>query len=292
MAKTKFFRVAVEGATVDGREITRDMIQQMADSYNTATYAARINCEHLRGYSPEGPFNAWGTVDAVKAEQIDLAIGGKTEKRLALFAQLDVTEQAKSYNEDGQKLYSSVEVHPDFAKTGKAYLIGLAFTDSPASLGTEVLKFSRDDKRKGNLLQVEDEPITLSFEAGTPASDITAGVFAGLKSFFADFGKAPPAQVEQQQPAPPPITPPAGTGSGDHSANANAQIAAFVGQFGEQMTKLTEGIQKSFAAQDTRLAKLAEDFTALEARIEKTPASGYTARQPASGGNGRARAEC
>jgi len=292
MAKTQYFRVAVEGATVDGREITRDQIQQMADSYNTATYAARINCEHLRGFSPEAPFNAWGTVDAVKAEEIDLALGGKTEKKLALFARLDVTDQAKAYNEAGQKLYSSVEIHPNFAQTGKAYLVGLAFTDSPASLGTEVLKFSRDETRKENLLQVEEEPVALSFEAGTPASDIAGGVLAGIKSFFAEFGKAPPAQQPAQQPQQQPGTPPTGGGSADLSANANAQIAAFVSGFGEQMTKLTDGIHKGFAAQDTRIAKMAEDFSALQAKIEKTPATGHMSRPAASGGNGRARAEC
>ena len=269
MAKTQYFRVAVEGATVDGREITRDQIQQMADSYNTATYAARINCEHLRGFSPEAPFNAWGTVD--------------------------VTDQARAYNEAGQKLYSSVEIHPNFAQTGKAYLVGLAFTDSPASLGTEVLKFSRDEKRKDNLLQVEEEPIALSFEAGTPASDIAGGVLAGIKSFFAEFGKAPPAQQPAQQPQqqqPVLGTPPTGGSGADLSANANAQIAAFVSGFGEQITKLTEGIQKGFAAQDTRIAKMAEDFSALQAKIEKTPATGHMSRPAASGGNGRARAEC
>lgn len=42
----------------------------------------------------------------------------------------------------GQKLFTSMEVSPKFADTGKAYLVGLAATDDPASLGTEMLAFS------------------------------------------------------------------------------------------------------------------------------------------------------
>jgi len=56
MAKTRFFRTAVEGATAtDGRTITREMIDQSAEAYNTVTYTARINCEHLRGFALETP---------------------------------------------------------------------------------------------------------------------------------------------------------------------------------------------------------------------------------------------
>jgi len=49
MAKTNFFRVAVEGATVDGRVIERAWLEEMAASYAPATYTARINCEHIAG---------------------------------------------------------------------------------------------------------------------------------------------------------------------------------------------------------------------------------------------------
>lgn len=281
MAKTKFFRVAVEGKTVDGREITRDMIQQMADTYNPATYTARINCEHLRGYSPEPPFNSWGSVTALKADTVELSLGGKTEKRMALFAQLDVNDQAKSYNEADQKIFPSVEAQPNFAGTNKAYMVGFAVTDSPASIGTEVMKFSRDDKRKDNLLYLSDEPISLSFEDSSPAADIAGGVMEGITKFFASFGKAAPEPVIQT-PAP---------AAGDNAA-LDARFNLLMTQIGEQFTAFGDGIQKSFTAQETRIAKMSEDFTALQAKIEKTPATGFTSRPQASGGDGRARAEC
>src|SRR3546814_19149640 len=50
--------------------------------------------------------------------------GGKTEKRLGLFGVFDVHEEAKQLNDAGQKVYSSIEVEPNFAGKGKAYLMG------------------------------------------------------------------------------------------------------------------------------------------------------------------------
>jgi hypothetical protein len=52
----------------------------------------------------------------------------------------------------GQKVYSSIELHPQFAFNGKAYVMGLAMTDTPASLGTERLKFAAQ-QRLGDGLQ-------------------------------------------------------------------------------------------------------------------------------------------
>ncbi|WP_186791292.1 GPO family capsid scaffolding protein, partial [Salmonella enterica] len=45
----------------------------------------------------------------------------------------------------------SMEIQPNFGNSGKCYLVGLAVTDDPASLGTEYLEFCR--KAKHNPLQ-------------------------------------------------------------------------------------------------------------------------------------------
>ena len=135
MAKSKFFRVAVEGATTDGREISRQDIEQIAKSYNPSTYGARVWIEHIRGIGPDSIFKAFGDVVAVKTEEVDI----NGEMKLALFAQLDPTQDLVALvNKARQKIYTSIEIHPNFAKTGEAYLVGLAVTDSPASLGTEI----------------------------------------------------------------------------------------------------------------------------------------------------------
>ncbi len=75
--KSKFFRVAMEGDTTDGRLMQRDWLVQAAASYNQALYGARIWCEHLRSWMPEGPFGAYGDVTALKAEEIEINIAGK-----------------------------------------------------------------------------------------------------------------------------------------------------------------------------------------------------------------------
>ncbi len=135
----KKFRVAVSGATVDGREITRDQIIQMADSYNPQVYGARVNVEHYLSMMPGSDFSAMGDVMALSWE--DLA-DGPLNGRTALYAEIEPTDRMKELTDAGKKIYSSVEIHPQFASTGNAYLCGLAMTDTPASLGTERLKFT------------------------------------------------------------------------------------------------------------------------------------------------------
>lgn len=134
--KSKFFRVAVEGGTTDGRTISREWIEQMAQRYNQGTYGARVNMEHIRGWDPNGMFKMYGDITAAKTEEIEL----EGEKRLALFVQIDPTPELVALNKQRQKVYTSVEIHPNLNQKG-AYLMGLAVTDSPASLGTEMLAF-------------------------------------------------------------------------------------------------------------------------------------------------------
>ncbi|MES1985056.1 MAG: GPO family capsid scaffolding protein [Pseudomonadota bacterium] len=276
MAKTKFFRVAVEGPTVDGRVIERTHIQQAADAYNLDTYTATINCEHLRGFSPTPPFNSYGKIAEMKAEEVELDIAGKKEKKLALFASFDVNDQAKKMNKDGQKLFSSIEIVPNFAASNKAYVVGLALTDSPASLGTEMLQFSRDDQRKDNLRTVEE--IEIAFEEESNGDDLT-GMFSGLRKFFETFA-APKVDV-----TPPVIADPAKTP--DESA-----MTAFTTQFREGMTQLANAMETATNATNAQVTKLATELGALKQDIEKTPQHGYTARRPATGGDGGTVAEC
>lgn len=277
MAKSKFFRVAVEGPTVDGRKIERAHIDQMAASYDPATYTARINCEHLRGYSPQPPFNAYGSVAEIDARDIELTIDGKKQKRRALYAAFEVNDQAKELTAADQKVFSSIEINPNFADTGKAYLVGLALTDSPASLGTEILKFSaRDDKRKDNLIAL-DEAFAIEFEeeSASAASEVTSA-FAAMKTFFTSL--TAPKQEPETKPEP---TPAAG----------QSDLAAFATAMSEGMDKIATAFADTTAKVEARVGKLTEDFNALKADIEKTPASKYSARPTATGGGDAVKAE-
>jgi hypothetical protein len=119
MAKSKFFRVAVEGPTVDGRVIERQMLVEAADSYEPDTYTARINCEHIAGYSPDRPFNCYGTVRSLRTEEIELTVNGAKKKLLSLVAEIEANDQLVELNKAGQKLFTSCELHPDFAGGGR-----------------------------------------------------------------------------------------------------------------------------------------------------------------------------
>ncbi|EPD2580516.1 GPO family capsid scaffolding protein, partial [Yersinia enterocolitica] len=142
MAKkvSKYFRIGVEGDTCDGRVIDVNDINQMAETFDPRVYGCRINLEHIRSVSPDSSFRRYGDVVGLKAETIedDSALKGKR----ALFAQINPTDELVLLNKSRQKVYTSMEISPNFANTGKAYLVGLAVTDDPNSLGTEILEFS------------------------------------------------------------------------------------------------------------------------------------------------------
>lgn len=146
MAKkvSKWFRIGVEGDTCDGRVISATDIQEMAETFDPRVYGCRINLEHLKGILPEGPFSRYGDVVELKSEKIDddSVLKGK----LALFAKITPTDDLIAMNKKLQKVYTSMEIQPNFANTGKCYLVGLAVTDDPASLGTEYLEFCRGAK--------------------------------------------------------------------------------------------------------------------------------------------------
>lgn len=139
MAKqSKWFVVATEGATTDGRTINRTWIEQMAANYDPKKYGARVNLEHIKWrymWNDDPHSKCYGDVVGLKTEE-------NAEGKLQLLAQIDPTDDLVKLNKDRQKIYTSIECDPNFADTGEAYLVGLAVTDNPASLGTEMLVFS------------------------------------------------------------------------------------------------------------------------------------------------------
>ena len=154
--KSKFFRVALEGATTDGRVIDRKWLEEIAQTYNREKYGARIFIEHIRGLNPlsDYGFRAMGDVLAVKTEEVEI----DGQKRLALFAQIEPTDEMVGLVKKGQKIYSSIEVNPDFAGSGKAYLMGLGITDSPASLGTDILSFAAQNPDRNPFSSRKQQP--------------------------------------------------------------------------------------------------------------------------------------
>ncbi len=139
----KKFRVAVSGNTVDGREIQPQHLRDAAAKYSPEVYGARVNIEHYLSMFPGSDFGAMGDVVALSTEDItDGPLAGRT----ALYAEIEPSDRMVQMTNKGQKVYSSIELHPQFALNGKAYVVGLAMTDTPASLGTERLKFAAQQR--------------------------------------------------------------------------------------------------------------------------------------------------
>ncbi|WP_226648153.1 GPO family capsid scaffolding protein [Microbulbifer variabilis] len=175
---TDFVKVATSGPTIDGRNIGSEEIEQMAESYDPEEYTANIWYEHIR------IFGNFGKVLEVKAEK-------DSKGRMCLFARLSPTDELMYLNNRGQKLFTSIEIQPNFADSGKAYLAGLAVTDSPASLGTSELQFSRAQNPENYFSSAIEIP-TLELEG-------SQGLFS---RFLKSIGResettTPPEQREQ-----------------------------------------------------------------------------------------------
>lgn len=272
--KSKFFRVFVEGETIsDGRKITPEMIDECVATFNVATYTPRINIEHIAGYSPEPPFNGYGDVIAVSAKTESFTIAGKAENRRALYAQVDANDQLVTLAERDQKPFPSVELTPSYAGTGKFGLVGLAFTDTPASIGTQRLQFSH--RAPGTVFASAADAVAIEFEArpvgATGIADAIRSGFAALGTMFARAEPEKPVET-------PPVKP----------ANDNFDPAAFAKAIGDTMaTNMATVLKPVTDAQ----AAFRTEFDALKAQLERTEQPNFT-RPPATGGGGAIVADC
>lgn len=295
MPKTRIFRVAVEGDTVDGRTIERSWLVDAAETYNRDTYGARVNMEHIRGVTADKPFKSYGDVLSLSTEEVELSIGGKKVKKLALNAEIEATDDLVAMNSDKQKIYTSIEIQPNFANTGKAYLVGLAVTDSPASLGTEVLNFALkhpgmirtgpQPQQPGNVFSIgmETRFELASGEVATPPADSSAGLLAAATAFFTKLTKGVGGDTAPADPVVPPApTPPANDNEAQFSA------------IGEAMTKMAAAMTKLGEEFRNDLGTLRGEHSQLKASIETTESPRQPRRDPATGGATQAykRAEC
>jgi hypothetical protein len=273
--KSKLFRVATEGATTDGRQIQKDWIKQMAANFDPKKYGARVWLEHMRGLYPDSTFRAYGDVTAVEARTVE-------DGKLALFAQIEPLPDLVAMTKAKQKIYTSIEVTPKFADTGEAYLTGLAVTDSPASLGTEVLAFAAQKPeanpftaRKSHAEALFSEAIeaTLEFEDAPPEDPgLVAKFVASVKSVSELF---------------------AGKAKGD-----DARFAALLDALQQAGTAVAGQAEKHAtlqAAHDklaTAFATLQTQHTELVGKLSTTPEQQHSQRPPATGNSGRIQTDC
>ena len=277
MAKkvSKFFRIGVEGDTCDGRIISGNDIQEMAESFDPRVYGCRINLEHIRGLFPDGDFKRLGDVVELKAEIIDddSALNGKW----ALFARITPTDDLIAMNKKLQKVYTSMEIQPNFANTGKCYLVGLAVTDDPASLGTEYLEFCRNAKH--NPLQ--------RFKAN-PENVFSAATLAEL-----EFDDVPDTVLNS-------------LADKVKAIFSRKQVSddARLNDVHEAVTTVSEHVQTNLTKQDERLSAMetafatfkqeltgkveetSQAFSDLKTTLDKTESFSQPRRTKASGGGG------
>ncbi|MFI7810309.1 GPO family capsid scaffolding protein [Citrobacter werkmanii] len=277
MAKkvSKFFRIGVEGDTCDGRIISASDIQEMADTFDPRVYGCRINLEHIKSVFPDSPFKRYGDVVELKAEKIedDSALNGK----LALFAKISPSDDLVAMNKALQKVYTSMEIAPNFSNSGKCYLVGLAVTDDPASLGTEYLEFCRNAKHN---------PLN-RFKAN-PENLISAATLAELE--FEDKPETVFTALTDKVKA----------------IFSRKQVSddARMNDVHEAVTAVSEHVQTNLTAQDKRLSDMetalatfkqeltgkveetSQAFSDLKTTLDKTESFSQPRRTKASGGGG------
>lgn len=182
--RTGWVCIATEGKAVDGRDITRDWLTDMAETYDPTYYTAVIWPEHDR-------WSSYGTVQALKTEEVD----GKYK----LYAILCPNRDLIYWNQSGQYQFCSIEPFEQFADLGRTYLIGLGVTDQPASTGTTHLKFSNSNK--GQVIGTS-EPLDLSMfklpKHEKPDSLLTK-LFNLLSSHGEQVPTTPPSQPEDEE---------------------------------------------------------------------------------------------
>lgn len=262
----KKFRVAVSGATVDGREIKPEHLHDAAANYNPEVYGARVNIEHYLSPYPGSDFGAMGDVTALSAEDITT---GPLTGRTALYAEIEASDRMKQMTDKGQKVYSSIELHPQFALNGKAYVMGLAMTDTPASLGTERLKFAAQQRAQVmafNNQQAEPPMFTEAIEAEVielsgQRSDESKQWFSRVMGILGKGQKTDDERFSQVHQA--------------VEAVAQSQV-----ELSDQFSSVEQGRAQDKAA----IQQLTTELAALRQKLETTDGN-FSRRPPASGGD-------
>lgn len=269
MPKSKPLRLAVEGMSTDGRPIERQDLIDMASDYDPKVYTARVDLEHIKSVHPESSFRAYGDVLNLSTEEIkDGPLAGK----MALYGAIDGTDDLVALNKKRQKVFPSIQYHPTSTLTGKAYLFGLAMTDTPASYGTEMLEFCSKAKtnplagRKladGCVIVESDEEMTLEFLEDKPSD--------GGMQFFSRVKALLTGETSQRK---------------EDTSQLQQAVLAIAESQKETLDKLTSLSAGTGEAEKLRgeVTTLKDELTALTQQLSTQDSSNKN-RDPARGGN-------
>lgn len=264
--KSKPVRICVEGATTDGRTVQRSWLTDIEKNYDPNVYGARINLEHLSyEWMPR-----FGDVESVHTAEIT---EGALKGKLALYATLLPTDELIQMNKKRQKVYTSVEIAPKFSDTGEAYLVGLAVTDSPASLGTEMLQFSQQSgnspfaarkQAKENVFTLAEETL-IEFADEKPEEPKGPSLFSRITEMLTGKGKQDDARF--------------------HDVHQSVELCAkAIEAIQADVTALKKNaVPATTQEEPAELATLKKEFSELKAQLSKQDGSG--SQRPVSFGN-------
>ncbi|MGP2501085.1 GPO family capsid scaffolding protein [Pantoea ananatis] len=274
--KAKRFRIGVEGATTDGRTIERSWLEQMAANYDPAVYTAVINMEHIKGYTPDSAFRRFGVVDALDTEEIS---DGLLKGKLGLYAVINPTDELVTMTGNMQKLFTSMEIRPEFADTGEAYLIGLAVTDDPASLGTEMLQFSASAGANplANRKQHPDNLFTAATETVIEFEDVAAekpSLFSRVSALFSNKQKSDDARFSDVHRAVELVA---------------TEQQAFSQRIETALSEQASSLQAQLSAEAAAREQLQADFSHLQAQLSRE--DGRQDFRPRTPGNGNSNSQ-
>ncbi|OOF83510.1 phage capsid protein [Rodentibacter ratti] len=243
--KTDFICIATSGYTVDGRQITAQELREMAESYDPNHYTANLWLEHRRYFS-------CGQVLELKAEEQE---NGETK----LYAVIAPNQELIDLNLAGQKLFTSVEIMPNFRNSGKAYLYGLGVTDSPASVGTTKLDFFNVEQN--GAVFGEFVKIDFAVKDDTDEEKMARSFFNAITKFFSSS-----PQTSEEEPTP-------------HNNNKKEETSMNEKQFAQLLdavTGLTQTVNNHFSAKQGN--KPETEIKPEEKKQEEQP-QGVTAEQ-------------
>jgi len=175
-------------------------------------------------------------------------------------------------NKTGQKVHFSIEYFEKFSDTGKAYMVGLAVTDDPASLGTGYMQLSTR-QADGSVLPTHlaafDEAQEFSFAQDSTSLEGEATSFFNKLSSMLSSLKTP----EQATPDAAMLR---------ELTQGMEELAKAVVHFHDDTEKKLDGV--------AQLRKELTDMKNEFAGLKETPHN-YTPRPKSDGDGGRAKAE-
>lgn len=276
---TKTFRVARAGQTTDGREISREQIAQMAANYDPEVYGARVNLEHIRGYWLDSDFRSYGDVVSLSTEEVG--------DHLYLLAEVEPLPELVALAKAKQKVYFSIEFYSQFADSGEAYMVGLACTDSPASLGTSYMQFCQQHPNDNPLTARKQNPDTFISTADCvwEYKEEPKSVFSTVKDMFS---AQPVAKANKD--------------TESAAAQAFAELPQTIASFKDILQTMAVAMDttnasignltQSVSEFHNKQAEIETSLNSVQDNLDNTPEQSYTQRPTATGSDDYIKSDC